>query len=72
MVNGGQRVALVEWNLKRDVGMTCGGSVSLLLETYNIGVWKIVIFGAGHVAQALTALLMTLRCQVTVVDPRQA
>jgi len=71
MISGGQRVALVEWNLKRDVGMTCGGSVSLLLETYNIGVWKIVIFGAGHVAQALTSLLMTLRCQVTVVDPRQ-
>ncbi len=71
MLVGGERVQLVEWNLKRDVGMTCGGSVSLLFETYNIGIWKIVIFGAGHVAHALTSLLMTLRCQVTVIDPRQ-
>lgn len=71
MLVGGERVQLVEWNLKRDVGMTCGGSVSLLFETYNIGVWKIVIFGAGHVAHALTSLLMTLRCHVTVIDPRQ-
>jgi len=71
MLSEAQRVQLVEWNLKRDVGMTCGGTVSLLFETYNIGIWKIVLFGAGHVAHALTTLLMTLRCHVTVVDPRQ-
>jgi xanthine dehydrogenase accessory factor len=71
MLDGGHSIQLVEWNLKRDVGMTCGGSVSLLFETYNLGVWKIVIFGAGHVAQALTKLLATLRCHVTVVDSRQ-
>ena len=26
---------LVEWNLKRDVGMTCGGTVKLFFETDN-------------------------------------
>src|SRR5438105_15637824 len=30
---------LVEWNLKRDVGMTCGGSVKLFFETYNHSDW---------------------------------
>ncbi len=40
----------VEWNLKRDVGMTCGGTVKLFFETYNHSDWRIVVFGAGHVA----------------------
>ena len=38
----------VEWNLQRDVGMTCGGGVRLFFEAYNIVAWPIVIFGAGH------------------------
>src|SRR3989304_6033946 len=44
---------LVEWNLQRDVGMTCGGEVKLYFEAYNHRSWRIVVFGAGHVAQAL-------------------
>ena len=36
-----------------DVGMTSGGVVKLLFESYNFHDWRIVIFGAGHVAQAL-------------------
>jgi xanthine dehydrogenase accessory factor len=60
----------VEWNLRQDVGMTCGGAVRLYLEAYHLGSWKIVIFGAGHCSQALVRLLLTLQCQVTVIDPR--
>jgi xanthine dehydrogenase accessory factor len=60
----------MEWNLQRDVGMTCGGAVRLYFEAYNVATWKIVIFGAGHCSQALVRLLLTLRCQVTVIDPR--
>jgi xanthine dehydrogenase accessory factor len=44
---------LAEWNLKRDVGMTCGGTVKLFFETYNHSDWRIVVFGAGHVAGAV-------------------
>src|SRR5687768_12867467 len=29
------RAEFVEWNLQRDVGMTCGGVVKLFFETYN-------------------------------------
>jgi xanthine dehydrogenase accessory factor len=66
----GDATAFVEWNLKRDVRMTCGGSVALFFETYNHRTWRIVIFGAGHVAQALTRVLLQVECQVICVDPR--
>lgn len=67
----GPRCELVEWNLQRDIGMTCGGTVTLLYETFNHRVWSIAIFGAGHVAQALVRLLATLNCRVTVFDNRK-
>lgn len=61
---------LVDWNLKADVGMTCGGRVKLFFECPGVSSWQIVIFGAGHVTQALARLLTTLPCQVTCIDPR--
>jgi xanthine dehydrogenase accessory factor len=61
---------LVEWNLQRDVGMTCGGVVKLFFEAYNHRVWRIVVFGAGHVAQSLVRCLLEMECQVVCVDPR--
>ncbi|MGN6371226.1 MAG: xanthine dehydrogenase accessory protein XdhC [Phycisphaerae bacterium] len=61
----------VEWNLQRDIGMTCGGVVKLFFETYNVATWPIVIFGAGHCAQALVRLLLTLQCHITVIDTRE-
>lgn len=61
---------LVEWNLQRDVGMTCGGLVKLFFETYNRDDWHVVIFGAGHVAQALVKCLLTLECRITCIDTR--
>ena len=61
---------LVEWNLQRDVGMTCGGVVKLYFETYNLREWQIAIFGAGHVAQALVHCLQPLDCKITCIDPR--
>jgi len=60
----------VDWNLQKDVGMTCGGTVKLYFEATNHRPWRIVIFGAGHVTQALVRLLTTLPCRVTCIDPR--
>jgi xanthine dehydrogenase accessory factor len=67
-----QRAAtrLVEWNLQRDVGMTCGGVVKLYFETYNHSPWQVVIFGAGHVAAAVVHCLAPLECRVTCIDSR--
>ena len=63
---------LVAWTLKGDVGMTCGGSVKFYFEPHQTAVWRIAIFGAGHVAQALVPVLLPLRCYLTVFDARQA
>jgi xanthine dehydrogenase accessory factor len=61
---------LVEWNLQRDVGMTCGGAVKLYFEAFNHQAWRIIVFGAGHVAQALVRCLLELECQVVCIDSR--
>jgi len=61
----------VQWNLAKDVGMTCGGIVKLYFESHNVGRWRIVIFGAGHVANAVINVLVHLDCHVTCIDPRE-
>lgn len=65
----------VNWALRTDVGMTCGGSVKLYFEPHPSGgagaAWPIWIFGAGHVVQALVPVLAPLDCLITVVDPRR-
>lgn len=61
---------IIDWNLQRDIGMTCGGLVQLFFEVFNRDDWNIVIFGAGHVAQALVRVLVMLDCQVSCIDSR--
>jgi xanthine dehydrogenase accessory factor len=62
----------VTWNLQTDLGMSCGGVVSLLFEKQlQSNGWEIAIFGAGHVAQELVRVLSRLSCQITVIDPRK-
>lgn len=58
------------WNLQKDIGMTCGGEVTYLFEHFPQAAWPIIVFGAGHVSQALTRLLSELNCQVTCIDHR--
>ena len=66
-----QTTRLLEWNLQRDVGMTCGGVVKLFCELYNHNQWQIVIFGAGHVAAAVIHCLLPLPCRITCIDSRR-
>jgi len=58
------------WNLQKDIGMTCGGSVRVYFEAQNLTNWSIVVFGAGHCAIALIPLLSRLDCSITCVDHR--
>jgi xanthine dehydrogenase accessory factor len=60
-----------QWSLEKDIGMTCGGIVRVYFEAFNVVRWNIVVFGAGHVAQALVDLLLKLDCRVTCIDPRE-
>ncbi len=70
ILSSGAQHDFADWNLKSDVGMTCGGRVKLFFERFNISTWSINIFGAGHVTQALVRLLFTLPCKITCIDPR--
>lgn len=63
-------IAFVDWHLEKDVGMTCGGRVKLYFETYASADWPIVIFGAGHVAQALVSALLPLKARIYCIDAR--
>lgn len=65
-----ERHHIVNWQLDRDIGMTCGGSVRVYFEHCDLSHWHIVIFGAGHCAGALSRLLVELDCQLTIVDTR--
>jgi len=75
LARGDTAPQFVNWTLKTDVGMTCGGSVKLYFEPHLAGGaganWPIWLFGAGHVVQALVPVLAPLDCQLTIVDPRR-
>ena len=64
------RPRFVNWSLKGDVGMTCGGSVKLYFEPHPSTLWPIAVFGAGHIAQALLRVLIPLPCSLVCFDPR--
>jgi xanthine dehydrogenase accessory factor len=72
IASGANEPRLVTWTLKTDVGMTCGGSVKFYFEPHVAAgeAWPIVIFGAGHVSQALLRVLLPLPCSITVCDAR--
>lgn len=61
----------LDWNLRSDLGMHCGGAVRILVEFFNAHTpWKIVVFGSGHVAQSLVPLLCQLEAKIQVIDDR--
>jgi xanthine dehydrogenase accessory factor len=60
-----------EFNLNRDLKMTCGGSVTILFEKVQTKqCWQIVVFGAGHVSQAVIRTLLNLDCRIKCIDIR--
>lgn len=73
LARGETAAQFVNWSLKGDVGMTCGGSVKFYFEPHLAeAVWPIAIFGAGHVAQALLPVLIPLRCRIRCFDTRDS
>ena len=49
----------------------CGGSANVLFECFPRTRVNIMVFGAGHVAEALIPILASLPCQITWVDSRE-
>ena len=63
---------LVRWNLQKDIGMTCGGEVSLFFQKFGAASsFKVAVFGAGHVSQALCEHLSRLDVTVDCFDERE-
>lgn len=67
----GRSCELVTWNLQTEIGMTCGGEVKFFFEVFLSNDWKVALFGAGHIAQALVPILAELNCRVTWIDQRR-
>ena len=63
--NPSENTKFMQWNLNKDIGMSCGGSVKIFFELHNVNTWEIIIFGAGHVAQALIPVLLNLEAKLT-------
>ena len=52
-----------------DIGMTCGGAVSMFIEPF-FAAPSLWVFGGGHVASAMVPLAASMGFAVTVVDNR--
>lgn len=57
--------------LAEKTGQCCGGKVTLFFETFPWQRRQIVIFGAGHVAQAIAGLHAYLDASLLLVDGRE-
>jgi xanthine dehydrogenase accessory factor len=57
--------------LSEKVGQCCGGEVTLFFETFPWTRRKIVIFGAGHVAQSIAGLSSYLSADLVLIDGRE-
>jgi len=60
----------VEFPLAEKTGQCCGGAVTLFFEPFRWRKKQVVIFGAGHVGQALGALAPWIGADVRLIDSR--
>lgn len=65
----GSDAKTIETHLTHDLGMCCGGRMTVFLEKHG-GRPSLFIFGAGHVAQELAVLAHRVGFSITVVDER--
>ncbi len=65
-----QKPVLLEFNLKNDLQMACGGQVSVYLEPV-FPPFQLIIFGGGHVSKALAKFAREFEFDIVVIDPRK-
>lgn len=72
MLTAGQQLPRQEtFALGARAGQCCGGMTQVLFEPWGAPQPEVYVFGAGHVGQALVAILATLPCRVNWVDERE-
>lgn len=63
-------ISYLKFHLSHDLGMCCGGQINIMLHDYP-PVPRLIIFGAGHVGQALAQVSTHSEFQVVVIDDRE-
>ena len=58
------------FQLGSNLGQCCGGTATVLFESFVATGVNIMLFGAGHVGQALMLMLSALPCNIKWVDSR--
>ncbi len=64
-----KRASLITTSLRNELGMCCGGEMSVFIEPL-VKKPTLICFGAGHIGQALCPLAVDLGFSVNVVDER--
>jgi xanthine dehydrogenase accessory factor len=64
------RARLFKAHLTRDLAMCCGGRMEIFIEPIGNRPW-LVVFGGGHVGQALVSVATTAGFRVHLVDGRE-
>lgn len=71
LLNANKNCQKIEhFQLGSQLGQCCGGNASILFECFAANTINIVVFGAGHVGQALIPILAGLPCHTVWVDSR--
>lgn len=63
-------VATRSFALTQSLGMCCGGTVEVMMESFAAP-WCVGVVGAGHVSAALAPVLATLGFTVNIADDRE-
>lgn len=71
LAGGDTQQHIEHFPLGPSLGQCCGGSTSLLFEPFAASRINIMLFGAGHVGQALAPILSGLPCRLSWVDTRE-
>jgi len=71
MFGAGAKTRLEELNLSRDLGMCCGGVMTVFFERVVLPA-RLVVLGAGHIAQPLVEFAAAVGFDTVVVDEREA
>lgn len=65
-----QKAELVTSSLRNDLGMCCGGEMTIFIEPLTPPP-SLLLFGAGHIGQGLCPLAQKMGFQVSVFDQRR-
>ncbi len=69
LITSGEPSRVMETHLTHELGMCCGGRMTVFLERHGPAA-RLFVFGAGHVGREIAALAHHVGFRVTVVDER--